>query len=75
VRGELDALRDRLTHACVGSGVGVFLDDVGDLPVTIFEEFFRTRVWVRDIVVHEDQAFAPTGYHGVQVLEIGSGEG
>jgi uncharacterized secreted protein with C-terminal beta-propeller domain len=57
-------------RAFVGSGAGVFVYDVADIDNPRFEQFFRTQGWVQDVVVHGDRAFLPTGWYGVQVLDL-----
>ncbi len=58
-------------RAFLGSWVGVFTYRVEDLYQPSFEQFFRTQGWVQDIVVKGKNAYLPTGYYGVQILELG----
>ncbi len=58
-------------RAFIGSGAGIFTYLVGDTTVPAFEKFFRTQGWSQDIVVVGGRAFVPSGYYGVQVLELG----
>jgi hypothetical protein len=57
-------------RAFLGSYVGIFTFDVNDISSPAFERFFRTQGWVQDIVIRDDRAFVPSGYHGVQVLDL-----
>ena len=61
-------------RAFLGSWAGIFVYDVGDIASPTFQEFFRTHGWAQDIVVRGDQVYVPSGYYGVQVLELGTGE-
>ena len=61
-------------RAFLGSWAGIFVYDVGDIAQPAFEEFFRTQGWSQDIVVRGDRAWVPSGYYGVQVLELGTGQ-
>jgi hypothetical protein len=60
-------------RAFIGSGAGIFSYQVSDITEPTFESFFRTQGWAQDIVVRDDHAFVPSGYYGVQVLELGAG--
>jgi hypothetical protein len=62
-------------RAFLGSGAGVFTYLVGDVAQPTFEQFFRTQGWSSSIVVRGDVAFVPSGYYGVQVLRLGTGQG
>lgn len=57
-------------RAFVGSGPGIFTYDVGDIAAPAFEKFFRTQGWTQEVVVRGDTAFVPSGYHGVQILDL-----
>jgi hypothetical protein len=61
-------------RAFLGSWPGILTYDVRDIAEPLFEEFFRTQGWVQDIVVRGDRAFLPSGYYGVQVLDLASPE-
>ncbi|MGQ9590278.1 MAG: hypothetical protein ACUVYA_08285 [Planctomycetota bacterium] len=54
----------------IGSGPGVFTYDVRDIGNPAFEKSFRREGWSQDIVVSGEGAFVPSGYYGVQVLEL-----
>ena len=60
-------------RAFVGSYAGIFTYVLDEEAQPVFEEFFRTQGWAQDIVVDEDRAYVPSGYYGVQILELGSG--
>ncbi len=60
-------------RAFLGSWAGIFVYDVADIAKPAFEEFFRTQGWSQDIVVRGDTVYVPSGYYGVQVLELGKG--
>jgi hypothetical protein len=57
-------------RAFLGSYAGIFTFDVSDIASPSFEQFFRTQGWVQDIVLRGETAFVPSGYHGVQVLDL-----
>ena len=38
-----------------------------------FEAFHRTQGWAQNIVVRDEKAYLPSGYFGVQTLELGDG--
>ncbi|MBI5494450.1 MAG: beta-propeller domain-containing protein [Deltaproteobacteria bacterium] len=57
-------------RAFLGGGAGLFVFDVRNLEAPRFESFFRTWGWVVDIVTHGNKAFLPSGYYGVQVLDL-----
>ena len=57
-------------RAFIGSGAGVFVYDVADIDRPRFGQFFRTQGWVQDVIAHGDRAFLPTGWYGVQVLNL-----
>jgi hypothetical protein len=57
-------------RAFVDGGAGIFCFRVDDIALPTFEQFFRTYGWVQDIVVHGDTAFLPSGYYGVQVVDL-----
>ena len=59
-------------RAFLGSGPGIFTYLVSDLSSPTFESFHRTQGWSQDIVVRDDRAYVPSGYYGVQVLELGA---
>ncbi len=59
-------------YAFVGSGAGIFVFSVEDLSTPEFERFFRTQGWSQKIVVHDNKAYVPSGFYGVQVLELES---
>jgi uncharacterized secreted protein with C-terminal beta-propeller domain len=59
-------------RAFLGSGAGLFAYNVGNPYRPVFENFFRTQGWASDIIVDGLKAFLPSGYYGVQVLELGS---
>lgn len=54
----------------IGSGPGIFTYDVGDIGNPAFEKSFRREGWSQDVVVSGEGAFVPSGYYGVQVLEL-----
>jgi uncharacterized secreted protein with C-terminal beta-propeller domain len=56
--------------AFMGSWPGIFLYRVGDIDNPVFEQFFRTQGWSQDIILHGDHAYVPSGYYGVQVLDL-----
>jgi len=62
-------------RAFIGSGAGIFTYLIEDLSSPTFEKFFRTQGWTQDIVVRGDHAFVPSGYYGVQVLDLASPPG
>jgi uncharacterized secreted protein with C-terminal beta-propeller domain len=57
-------------RAFLGSGAGIFTYRVEDIDAPAFERFFRTQGWSQSIAVRGDRAYIPSGYHGVQVLEL-----
>jgi hypothetical protein len=60
-------------RAFLGSDAGIFTYQVSDIDQLTFERFFRTQGWAQDIVVVGEHALVPSGYYGVQVLELGGG--
>jgi hypothetical protein len=36
--------------------------------------FFRTQGWPGDVVIRGDTAFIPSGFYGVQVIDLAAGE-
>jgi hypothetical protein len=62
-------------RAFIGSGIGILSYRVDDITAPEFEEFFRTQGWSQEIVVRGDRAYVPSGYYGVQVLELGRASG
>jgi hypothetical protein len=62
-------------RAFIGSGAGIFSYLVTDPSQPTFEQFFRTQGWSQDIVVHGNRVFVPAGYYGVQVFQLGGGQG
>ena len=59
-------------RAFLRGGPGIFTYLVDDIDNLEFEAFYRTQGWVRNIVLRDDKAYVPSGYYGVQVLELGS---
>jgi hypothetical protein len=57
-------------RAFLASGIGVYSYRVDDLTQPRFEKFFRTQGYSQDISVRGDRAFVPSGYYGVQVLDL-----
>ncbi len=57
-------------RAFVGSGPGIFSYAVGDINAVAPERFFRTQGWAHQVVVQGSKAYVPSGYHGVQVLDL-----
>jgi len=57
-------------YAFLGTGPGVFVYDISDIETPAFKQFFRTQGWVQDIVLHREQAYLPSGWHGIQVLNL-----
>jgi hypothetical protein len=59
-------------RAFLGSGAGIFVYDVTDLAAPSFAQFFRTQGWSQEIVIdaNADRAFVPSGYYGVQILDL-----
>ncbi|MGH7377660.1 MAG: hypothetical protein ACREKK_09605, partial [Candidatus Methylomirabilales bacterium] len=62
-------------RAFLGSYAGIFVYDIYELSRPTFDQFLRTQGWSQEIVVHGERAYVPSGYHGVQVLELGGGAG
>ncbi|MBI4606302.1 MAG: beta-propeller domain-containing protein [Planctomycetes bacterium] len=60
-------------RAFLGSDAGILTYLVTDIESLAFEQFFRTQGWSQSIVVAGEHAFVPSGYYGVQVLELGGG--
>ncbi|MEW5851064.1 MAG: beta-propeller domain-containing protein [Myxococcota bacterium] len=60
-------------RAFVVNDVGIFTVNVQDITAPTYEAFFRTMGWAQDIVVHGSKAYVPSGYHGVQVLDLNTG--
>jgi hypothetical protein len=60
-------------RAFLGSGAGIFSYLVNDIRRPTYEDFFRTQGWAQNIVVDGSKAFVPSGYYGVQVLNLGGG--
>jgi hypothetical protein len=60
-------------RAFLGSGAGIFTYRVDDVDNLEFEAFHRTQGWTQNIVVRDEKAYVPSGYFGVQVLDLGSG--
>lgn len=58
-------------RAFVAGGPGLFTYDVSDAARPVFEGFHRTQGWVQDVVTKGSKAYLPTGYYGVQTLELG----
>jgi hypothetical protein len=56
--------------AFLGSGAGIFVYSVSDVNAPTFRQFFRTQGWANDLILHGDRAYLPSGYHGVQVLDV-----
>ena len=59
-------------RAFVGSWPGMLVYSFEDIDEPSFERFFRTQGWVQDILLREDLAYLPSGYYGVQVLDLAS---
>jgi len=57
-------------RAFVSGGPGLYVFDVRDVEAPRFESFFRTWGWVMDIVLDGNKAYLPSGYYGVQVLDL-----
>ncbi|MBI5544149.1 MAG: hypothetical protein HY901_09690, partial [Deltaproteobacteria bacterium] len=57
-------------RAFVVGGAGVFAFRIDDPSQPTFDQFFRTYGWVQDVVVHGNKAFLPSGYYGVQVVDL-----
>ncbi|MBN2360808.1 MAG: beta-propeller domain-containing protein [Deltaproteobacteria bacterium] len=57
-------------RAFVSGGAGLYAFDVRDIEAPRFESFFRTWGWVMDIVLQGTKAYLPSGYYGVQVLDL-----
>jgi hypothetical protein len=57
-------------RAFVGTGFGILTYRVDRPEEPTFEQFFRTQGWTQTIVVDGDRAFVPSGYYGVQVLQL-----
>ncbi|MBI4583614.1 MAG: beta-propeller domain-containing protein [Planctomycetes bacterium] len=57
-------------RAFLGSYAGILVYRTSDLSKPTFEEFFRTQGWSQDIVVRGNKAFIPSGYYGIQVLNL-----
>jgi len=58
-------------RAFLGSGAGIFTYLVDDIDNLEFEAFHRTQGWTQNIVVRAEKAYVPSGYFGVQVLDLG----
>jgi hypothetical protein len=56
--------------AFVGCGPGILVYDVSDVTRPSLATFFRTQNYPQEFVVHEGSAYVPTGYYGVQVLNL-----
>jgi hypothetical protein len=59
-------------RAFIGSGAGIFSYRVCDPASPSFESFYRTQGWSQDILVNGLHAYVPSGYYGVQVLNLAS---
>ena len=57
-------------RAFLGGGAGIFTYLIEDIERPAFERFFRTQGWAQSIAVRGNRAFLPSGYYGVQVLEL-----
>jgi len=57
-------------RAFVGAGPGILTYRVEDLENPKFERFFRTQGWSQEIVLDGDRAYVPSGWYGVQALEL-----
>ncbi len=57
-------------RAFVGSGPGLFVFDVSDIDEPRFDRFFRTQGWVQDVLPRGDEVYLPSGYWGVQKLQL-----
>lgn len=66
--GYLQALEGG--KAFVGAGPGLLTFDVTDPAAPTFEKFFRTQGWAQDVIVRDDRAYVPSGWYGVQVLDL-----
>lgn len=58
------------TRAFVSTYYGLFTYDVSNAARPTFQNFFRTQGWVQDVVVDGTQAFLPSGYYGVQKVDL-----
>lgn len=59
-------------RAFLGFWDGILSYQVSDLKQPSFEKFFRTQGWPQELVVDGDKAYLPSGYYGVQVLDLSS---
>lgn len=57
-------------HAFVGNGFEIFLYEATVIDHLGFVRLFRTVDWSRDVTVHEDTNFLPTGLLGVHRLDL-----
>ena len=60
-------------RAFLGSSAGIFSYRIDDVDNLEFEAFHRTQGWAQNIVVRDEKAYLPSGYFGVQTLELGDG--
>lgn len=62
-------------RAFVAGGPGVFTYNVHDLEKPFLEGFHRTQSAIRDVVTKGTKAWLPSGYFGVQTIDLPASQG